>query len=214
MQNIFNFFGDEIEKVDGFFSVFRKHHAAIPPEIGIPKSVIFVKCFFVLFVFLLVSGAIAGEGAELFDCRSVEKERLVKEFADFNISKLSGQGQFYLCWSEDRTQLGGSPAKFSDTNSLYSISMGVDNQLYGEKISNRACNKNSDNCSTNSDQCPNNRITHLLFGASIGIFSFAVCFYSIFGAWYWLTQRDSSADGRQRSWLTVGWSGMLDLVRI
>ena len=112
MKKIVDFVVYYIKKTEYFLVSFTGDHSAPPSKFSVSKGILVVYCFQVFFPCFLVSNAIAGEGPELFDCRSVAKDFVVKVYPEIVLPESTGKVDFRLCWSEGGAELGAGDNKF------------------------------------------------------------------------------------------------------
>ncbi len=165
MQNIINFLVNKVQEVQRFFSAFKLTYVATPANV----RHFAVYCIFIFIPCFLVSTCIAGERPELFNCYSMEQERVVKEFPGFDIPKLSGQGQAYLCWGESGTELGSGNIPGGDINSGNGSPSAENTSEIDTSKSASRCNERPWTCLTESEKKKGQEVMYHFIGGILGL---------------------------------------------
>lgn len=171
MKNIFNFMLNNIQELGRLITAFFSNSQSAPPsKFSVSKCVLVEYCFLIFLPCLLVSGAIAGEKAELFNGGGVNKNFGIEKRFEVMFSCPFREAELGLRWSERGAKFGGGFVELSDTNNIQSFFMRLGDEFFREEVCNWASNYCPDNCSTYANKRSGDSLGHLIFGALAGCF--------------------------------------------
>lgn len=150
MKNIFYSFFYKQKKIN-HLAIFNGLTAP-PAKLCVRKLIVVIYCLAVVIPCLLVGMAIAGEGSEFFNCRSMNRDSGVKIFPDLVFIGHAGEMQPGLGWSISGTQLGGGDIELLPSQKVNSVFVRSGNGISGRFSADYTSDQNHQKATGNSNK--------------------------------------------------------------